>query len=87
MTEEFLTPEHWLELLLVNVNNGAMDDGTFREFVRHNLPTVIGHGRLRHGLVERGRLPGEQEIEVLAAGFQEGSGDFRDRDSEPFHKK
>lgn len=61
MQDEFLTMDHWLEFLLVNVDNEGMTDAGFREFIRHNLPTVIGHARVRKGLVKRGRISGETD--------------------------
>lgn len=80
MTKEFLTAQHWMEFLILNVD-GRMSDSEFREFVKHNLPTVIGHDLAHKGLVERGRIS-NQKFRVT-----EPNEDFRDRPGQPFHEK
>jgi len=80
MTKEFLTPQHWMEFLILNVD-GRMNDNEFRNFVRHNLPTVIGHELAHKGLVERGRIR-NQKVRVT-----ELKEDFRDRPAQRFEDK
>lgn len=81
MTKEFLTVQHWMEFLILNVD-GRMSDSEFRDFVRHNIPTVIGHELAHKGLVERGRLPVERKVRVT-----EPKEDFRDRPAQRFMDK
>ena len=89
-TKEFLTAQHWMEFMILNVD-GRMSDSQFREFVRHNLPTVIGHELARKGLIERGRIKEEPEPETMDVGTEirlaPFRGNFQDRDMEPFSKK
>ena len=58
MTKEHLPELHWMKLMILNVD-GDMTDEQFREFVRHNLPTVMGYAHAREELVALGRLPRE----------------------------
>ena len=76
MSKEFLSPSHWLQFLALNVD-GGMTDEQFREFVRHNLPTVIGYQTAMR------EAPRTQH---LAEPIDE-HGDFRDRMSETFSER
>ena len=62
--------------MILNVDNGEMSDKVFREFVRHNLPTIIGYAEVRQGLIERGRITREVIMEECDLSTTEGRDKF-----------
>ena len=85
MTREFLPELHWMKLMILNVD-GRMTDTQFREFVRHNLPTVMGYKHAHNELVELGRLPREV-TEVELTGDVETDRDIVERIKEKIRQR
>ena len=67
---------HWLKLLILNVQNGDLTDGEFRQFVDNTLNMVQGYDRAKNELKAAGKkIPGEPEPSggIRSSQFEDGA--------------